>query len=367
MGIKVNLKRVIDDSYSILIGEFSLKEIAKQIVKEKNSSYCIVTDSNLKKVYGTKLLVELRKNKVTAELISFSAGEQNKNLLTFEKILEEMISKGFDRKSCVVALGGGITGDLAGFVASSYMRGISLIQIPTTLLSMVDSSVGGKTGVNLSKGKNSVGSFYQPKKVIINTVFLNSLGEREIKSGLSEVVKYAIISDAKFFDFLEKNIEKVLQLDKKTLEKVIKRNCELKARVIEKDEKEQGIRKILNYGHTIGHALEILGKYSKFNHGEAIAIGMICEAKISNALGFMNEKEVEKIIKLFEKIGLPTKIPKNFNSKKIILLTKKDKKSFSGNSVYSLPSKIGKIITIKKNYSIIVKDVVALKAVEECK
>jgi len=367
MGIKVNLKRVVDDSYSILIGEFSLKKIAKEIVKEKNSSYCIITDSNLKKIYGTKLLIELRKNKVNAELISFPAGEQNKNLLTFEKIHEEMISKGFDRKSCVIALGGGITGDLAGFVASSYMRGVSLIQIPTTLLSMVDSSVGGKTGVNLSKGKNSVGSFYQPKKVIINTNFLSSLGHREIKSGLSEVVKYAIISDVKFFDFLEKNSEKALQLHKKTLEKVIKRTCELKARIVEKDEKEQGMRKILNFGHTIGHALEVLGKYSKFNHGEAIAIGMICEAKISNSLGFIKKEEVEKIINLFEKIGLPTKILKSFNSKKIVSLTKKDKKSFSGNSVYSLPSKIGKMITIKKNYSIIVKDSIALKVVEECK
>ena len=158
MEIKVNLKRVVDDSYPISIGDFSLKEIVKQIITEKSSSYCIVTDSNLKKIYGTKLLKELKKNKVRVELISFPAGEQNKTLSNTEKVLEEMILKGADRKSCVIALGGGITGDLAGFVASSYMRGISLIQIPTTLLSMVDSSVGGKTGVNLSKGKNSVGS-----------------------------------------------------------------------------------------------------------------------------------------------------------------------------------------------------------------
>jgi len=258
-------------------------------------------------------------------------------------------------------------GDLAGFVAATYLRGVNFIQVPTTLLAMVDSSVGGKTGVNLSKGKNSFGAFYQPKKVYVCPEFLKKLPKPEIKNGLSEVVKHAIIKDKEFFNYLEQNYKKLLSVDSKIMSQVIKRNCEIKSRVVEKDEKESNYRQIVNYGHTIGHALEVLGNYKKFKHGEAISIGMIVEARISQKIGYLNEKEVDRIKKLLHNIGLPVKVPKDskFSIKKIMNATQKDKKAVAGNVYYALPKSIGKTLSRNGKYVVKAPNSAILRSLEE--
>ncbi|MCR4335819.1 MAG: 3-dehydroquinate synthase [archaeon] len=365
MKVKVNLKKKIDDGYDILIETGLSKKLAETIANDNfGNSYCIVTDSNMERIFGKKLLQQFKKIKVKADIVSFPAGEKNKNLKTAEKILNQMLAKGFDRKSCVVALGGGIAGDVAGFCAATYLRGIKFVQVPTTLLAMVDSSIGGKTGVNLSKGKNSVGTFTQPQRVYVCPEFLDSLPQREIRNGLAEVVKHAVLRDAEFFDYLDKNVQKLLVCDKKILVKVVMKNCEIKARVVEKDEKEGNYRRIVNFGHTIGHAIEILGNYKIHGHGEAIAIGMVVESEISKELGLLKESEVEKIEKLLHKIGLPTRVPKgkNYDLNRIFELTKSDKKTISGKVYYSLPEKIGKMYSKKGNFGNQVDKNIVMKA-----
>jgi len=365
MNIRLNLKKNEDQSYDILIQNGLNKKLAKQIVKDGyGKSFCVITDSTVKKIFGDKLLKQFKRQKVEASLITFPAGEKHKHLATVEKVLDKMLAKGFDRQTCVIALGGGIVGDVAGFCAATFMRGIRFVQVPTTLLAMVDSSIGGKTGVNLSKGKNSIGAFYQPMKVYVCPEFLNSLPRKEISNGLSEVIKHAVLRDAKFFDFLDKNTKKMLSGHKKTMVYVIKRNCEIKAKVVEKDEKEGNYRRIVNYGHTIGHALEIIGKYRELSHGEAVAIGMVVEAEISKELGLLKEKEAEKIIRLLHKTGLPTKLPKGkkYNLKRIFAMTKKDKKTVGGKVYYSLPERIGKMHSEKGDYGTKVSGKIVMKA-----
>ncbi|HZX20257.1 MAG TPA: 3-dehydroquinate synthase [archaeon] len=369
MKVKVNLKNKINESYEILIEHGLSKRLASQIVKDNfGNAYCIISDSNVAKFFGKKLLKQFRAKKAKAELLSFSPGEKNKNLRTVEMLLEKMLEREFDRKACVIALGGGISGDVAGFVASIYLRGVSYVHIPTTLLAMVDSSVGGKTGVDLSHGKNSAGTFCQPKKVYICPEFLDSLSRKELSNGLSEVVKHSVIGDKKFFVFLEKNIEKILKKDKKLLSKIIELNCKQKARIVEKDEKEGNYRRVVNYGHTIGHAIEILGNYKEFGHGEAISIGMVVEAQMSKELGFLKQNDVEKIRNLLERTGLPVKVPreKKISFKKILAATKKDKKRVSGKTYYSLPTKIGAMYSKKSFYGLAISDSDVLKALRKC-
>ncbi len=354
--VKVNLKKKSGESHEILIKTGMSGRLAKEILRGNfGNKYCIITDSNTREIFGNGLLAQFRSAKAHSDIISFPSGEQNKNMQTVERILEQMLEKGFDRKDCVVALGGGIVGDVAGFTASIYLRGINFVQVPTTLLAMVDSGIGGKTGVNLSLGKNSAGTFAQPKKVYICPELLKTLPENEIRNGMAEVVKHAVIFDKIFFSFLEKNSQKLLLLEPKILEKVIKRNCELKAKVVEKDEHESNYRRVVNYGHTIGHALEVLGNYKNLSHGEAISIGMVCEARIACALGLMKEIEVQKISELLHKIGLPVTLP-DFPQEDILSATRKDKKAVSGKVYYSLPRAIGKMANRKGQFGIEVSD-----------
>ena len=233
-------------------------------------------------------------------------GETSKSLQEAEKLYTRAIEAGLDRKSVVIALGGGVVGDLAGFVAATFMRGIDLIQIPTTLLAQVDSSVGGKTAVNHALGKNLIGAFHQPRAVFIDLNFLKTLPEREIKSGLGEVVKYGVISDGDFFTYLEDNADKILQCDLKTLAHVVKRSCEIKAQVVGADEKESGLRRILNFGHTLAHAIEEETRYEKYRHGEAVSIGMVGAAVISWELGKINFNDVARLKDLLDKLQLVT-------------------------------------------------------------
>ena len=254
----------------------------------------------------------------------------------------ELLKSKFDRSSLLIALGGGVIGDITGFVASTYMRGIRFIQVPTTLLSQVDSSVGGKTGVNHPLGKNMIGTFYQPSLVVIDINTLKTLPHREFLSGMSEVIKYGIIADRKLFDYLQTNREDILSFGDSIIH-IIKRSCEIKADVVSKDEQEAGLRAILNFGHTIGHAIETVTGYKKYLHGEAIAIGMCAAAELAVKSGILNAKETAHIRKLIESYNLPVMIPDDLKASELIEAMEIDKKVTAGKIKFILPETIGAV------------------------
>lgn len=336
-----NIKVQTDNPYTIHIGIKNPKDIVKKILSHKLSPNClIITDDNVAKYYLKDLLKELKSAQIKTDSFIFPAGEKSKSLKTAEQLYNFMNEKNMDRKSFIIALGGGITGDLSGFVAATYKRGIPFFQIPTTLLSQVDSSVGGKTGVNIKNGKNFVGAFYQPKAVFINTETLKTLPEKEIGNGLAEIIKYALIADKKLFSYLEKNIEKAFACDEKFLNKVIAISCAIKADVVSNDEKENGLREILNFGHTVGHAIEEMHGYKNITHGEGVALGMITALLLSEKLG-LAEDAVNKSIELIKKARLPYQIKKTW-PQKVTSLLKHDKKVQGGKNRFVLISEIGK-------------------------
>ena len=339
---RVELKEGTDSSYDILIDKGLFNGLAAELKKNPMANvYAIITDSNIGKIYGKKLLKDLQNKNLHSHLITFPPGEKNKNRKTKEKIEDEMLRLSLGRDTCIIALGGGITGDLAGFVAATYMRGIPYIQVPTTLLAMVDSSIGGKVGVDMENAKNSIGAFYQPKKVVIDLNFLKTLPKKELVNGLAEITKHALIKDKNFFHFLEKNIEMILKYDLGALRHAIKRSCEIKASIVEQDEKEKGLRRILNYGHTIGHAIESALDYS-ISHGNAIAIGMSYAAKLSAKLGFLHEGSVIRQNNLLEYIGLPHRLSHHkLKPKKILNYIQYDKKVINGRINFVLLNEIG--------------------------
>ncbi len=298
-----------ENSYEILIGEKIFCEVANFLAESNfTKKILIVTDSNVFKIYAEELRKIFTKCEINFEVEVVPAGESSKNLREAENLYTCAIESQLDRKSVIVALGGGVVGDLAGFVAATYLRGVPFIQVPTTLLAQVDSSVGGKTAVNHALGKNLIGAFYQPKKVFIGVDMLKSLPEREIKAGLGEVVKYGVISDEKFFSYLEENVDKILSRDLEVMTRIVKRACEIKAEVVSHDEKESGLRRILNFGHTIAHAIEEETGYEKYSHGEAVAIGMIGAAKISEKLGKVDAAAVLRLRNLIERFGMCTSV-----------------------------------------------------------
>lgn len=303
-------------SYEIFIGEDILSGV-KEFVKGKA---LLVTQKN---IYDTCA------KPLPYDVAFIPDGETSKSLSEADKLYTRAIELGLDRKSVIIALGGGVVGDLAGFVAATFMRGINLIQIPTTLLAQVDSSVGGKTAVNHRLGKNLIGAFHQPRAVFIDLSFLKTLPEREIKSGLGEVVKYGVISDEKFFAYLESNADKILARDLKTLAHVVKRSCELKAAVVSADEHEAGLRRILNFGHTLAHAIEEQTAYTKYRHGEAVAIGMMAAALISQELGKTSAANVERLERLLKRFDMLTTC-KGLDADKLYDVTLRDKKTISG-------------------------------------
>ena len=326
MKVKVELGA---NSYDIHIGENILDDVAKFIAESNfTKKVLIVTDSNVEK-FSSTLTDAFKLCGIDFDVVTIPAGEKSKNLSVAEKIYTRAIELGMDRKSPIIAFGGGVVGDLAGFIAATYLRGVPFIQVPTTLLSQVDSSVGGKTAVNHELGKNLIGAFYQPKAVFIDINTLKTLPERELKCGLGEVVKYGIISDEKFFEYLELNAEKILARDVEVLMQIIKRCCEIKAEVVSADEKENGLRRILNFGHTIGHAVEQVTSYEKYQHGEAVAIGLVGAALISFALGKIIFNDVVRLQDLLDKLGLVTTCA-GCNSEEIFKATFHDKKNIGG-------------------------------------
>ncbi|MBU6409842.1 MAG: 3-dehydroquinate synthase, partial [Verrucomicrobia bacterium] len=304
----------------------------------------VITDTNVARVHGAIARRSLIRAGFEPVLTAVRAGEKAKDLKTAQDCYDRLAAHRLERGSFIVALGGGVAGDLAGFVAATYLRGIPFVQVPTTLLAQVDSSVGGKTGVNLRAGKNLVGAFYQPRLVLCDLDTLQTLPDREFRAGLAEVIKYGIIRDAAFFARLERDLDGILRRRRTALAPVIARCCEIKAEVVARDEKEGGLRSILNFGHTIGHAIENSAGYGTFLHGEAISIGQIAAARLSHAVSGLPEAELRRIVDLFRRAGLPVTISLNSRQRKKVLdAMRLDKKARDGEIKFVLARRIGRV------------------------
>ena len=339
--------------YPIIIGSNLMSSLSNLIKNNLiNFDKCLLlVDKNISK----KVIFQIKKNFKNKKIYTYliKVNEINKNQKNIDKILKVLFNKNFSRQDCLIAIGGGITGDMGGFAASIFKRGLQFINIPTTLLSQVDSSVGGKTGINNNYGKNLIGSFYQPKIVISDSDFLKSLPKREIICGYGEILKHSLIINKNFYKFLEKNVSSILNLKSPFIEKAIYESCKIKKSVVEKDEKEKNVRKILNFGHTFAHAYEAaLGYSKKLNHGEAVILGMYSALKFSYENKLLNNKEYKSILKHIDNSNLPFKIKKYFkikNLNKILSFMTKDKKNSSDKINLILLKKIGSAV-IDKEY-----------------
>jgi 3-dehydroquinate synthase len=339
--IRVELRK---RSYDIIIGNTILDKLGENL-KALNLSprVAIVSNPTVLSLYGERVSESVRKSGFNVVTVTVPDGEEYKDLLRIQQIYDKLLAHRLDRSSALIALGGGVIGDMTGFAASTYMRGISYIQVPTTLLAQVDSSVGGKTGVNHSLGKNMIGTFWQPGLVWIDVETLQTLPKREVLAGLAEVIKYGVIYDKGLFDFLETSRDMILNLDRNALTHIIKRSCKIKAEVVAKDERESGLRAILNYGHTIGHAIETLTGYTHFLHGEAVAIGMCQEAMLSHLLGFIAKEQGMRIKAVIDAYGLPSEIPPDVSADSLLASMQLDKKTVAGQLKFILPEKIGTV------------------------
>jgi 3-dehydroquinate synthase len=319
-----------NNSYDILIARGTLASLGNECASRGlTGSAAVITNPTVAALYADVVSSSLADAGNSVTVIEIPDGEEFKNAETLNNVYDELIEAGIDRHSFIVALGGGVVGDLAGYAAATYLRGVPFVQVPTTLLAQVDSSVGGKTAIDHKRGKNLIGAFYQPRLVLIDVDTLKTLALREIHAGLAEVAKYGVAIDRVFFEFLERNADRIMHLDQECLTKVIQRCCELKAQVVAMDEKETGMRAILNYGHTLGHAIETQSGYGVLVHGEAIAIGMKLAAQISMRLGYCNQEDVQRIESLLTAFGLSLTPPAvDLNRLRTSVMT--DKKSRSG-------------------------------------
>ncbi len=340
-SIKVNLDKKTLSSYEISIGKGILDRTILLIAKNhKATRYVIVTDSNVNRIYGQTVLDALTQAGMKASLMEIPAGESSKNISTVMDIAGKLLALGADRGTVLIALGGGVVGDLTGFIASVYMRSVPYIQIPTTLIGQVDSSIGGKTAVDMPQGKNLLGTFYQPRAVFADLNFLDTLPDKEFNNGLAEIIKYGIIEDEKMFKVLEENMDAVKSRDSAHLLKIIETCCRIKKSIVEIDEREQGLRRILNFGHTLGHALEAVSDYT-LSHGEGVALGMIAAARLSVKMHYLPEDESARVEKVIAGAGLPVKIPPSFMSDAVIARLKMDKKKKDDVIHFVLIKKIG--------------------------
>jgi len=332
-------------SYDIFIGPNLLAKAAEFLGRLKlGQRGVIVTDSNVGPLYGAKLRRVLKQAGFETTELAVTAGEASKTLRQVTRLLERMPELGLDRQAFVIALGGGVVGDLAGFVAAIYLRGLPFVQIPTTLLAMVDSSVGGKTGVNLPHGKNLVGAFYQPRLVLADTGLLKTLSDRELRSGFAEVIKTAAIRDAKFFAWLEQNRRQVLMLKPATISQAVKRCCAIKAAVVAADERESGLRAILNFGHTIGHAMEALRDYQGILHGEAVAMGMAAAAELSVKRAGLKRADADRLKALIEASKLPVNLGDRYDVQQLLTAMRLDKKAQAGKLRFVLLKRLGETV-----------------------
>jgi len=330
--------------YAVVCGVGVLARLSLEIAKVGDfSSVHVVTSPKVWAAVGKKVSRGMGGAKAV-RIHSFNDAEAEKNLNSVEEISRSLLRAGADRRSVVVAVGGGVVGDVAGFVAASFLRGVALVQVPTTLVAQTDSAIGGKTGVNLPEGKNLVGAFYAPKLVLVDTALLTTLPEREFRGGLAEVIKYGVIADAKLFAFLERNFEKLLSRDPRVLQHVITRSVEIKAEVVGKDEREAALREILNFGHTFGHALESATGYKKYQHGEAVAWGMMAAALYGHEIRVTPAADASRTISLIRRMGKLPAWPR-VEPKRLIELMRADKKARAGRLRFVLTPGIGEAAT----------------------
>lgn len=341
ISVQVELGR---RGYPIYIGGGLLDGLAEYI-KGVNFGHkaLLVSNRTVAALYGAKVSTGLSAAGLEVFPAEIGEGEEYKTLATAEKLYDLAFNSELDRSCPVVALGGGVVGDIAGFVAATYLRGVPFIQVPTTLLAQVDSSVGGKVAVNHPRGKNIIGAFYQPALVLADTACLRTLPPREIKSGLAEVIKYGVIADAGFWDWLEEHLDDLLSLDGEALARAVAVSCRIKAAVVAEDETEQGRRAILNFGHTVGHAVEALTGYTGYNHGEAVGIGMVCAARLAVRLGLLPRAEADRLAALIARAGLPTEVPGGLSAADLLESMRRDKKVLDGQLTFVLPVAPGRV------------------------
>jgi 3-dehydroquinate synthase len=342
--IKVSLK---SNPYEIVVGESSLECIGEELFNigfREGLKILVVSNKEVSDHYGDSIIKSLIKNKYNPKLLILKAGEDQKNQSSIDLIHDAAYEARLERGSLMIALGGGVIGDMTGFAAATWLRGIHVVQIPTTLLAMVDASIGGKTGINHSKGKNLIGAFHQPKLVLIDPKTLFTLPSREFKAGMAEIIKYGVISDLELFELLERqeNISDLSKISEKLLIEIIKRSAKSKAEIVVKDEKESGVRAFLNYGHTFGHVIENLCGYGKWLHGEAVAMGMVAVGQLAVQRGLWHESDSKRQKQLIEKAGLPSKWPK-LEIESVLNSLQGDKKVKNGKVSFVMPLKIGDV------------------------
>jgi 3-dehydroquinate synthase len=343
-NISVNLPQ---DSYEIAIEPGILSQLGNRMMQlNLGKKVLVISNPEIFNYYGDTCISSLEAAGFETCTHLIPAGEQYKTLQSIQQVYDTALTNHLERSSTFVALGGGVIGDMTGFAAATWLRGVNFVQVPTTLLAIVDASVGGKTGVNHPQGKNLIGAFYQPKLVAIDPLLLKTLPVREFRAGMAEVIKYGVIWDADLFTKLEQaeHLDSLEDISDELLETIISRSCQAKADVVSRDEREAGLRAILNYGHTIGHAIESLTNYKQFVHGEAVAIGMVAAGKIAIQMGLWTQEEAKRQDVLIEKTGLPTDIPAELKIDAILETIKSDKKVKAGKVRFILPTTIGRVM-----------------------
>lgn len=347
---QVELKKVIDDSYEIEIGfglEKKLLEDMKNGLAGNIRKFAVITDSVVKDLYAVPILTLLQDAGYTAELFVMEAGEKSKTRKTKEEIEDAMLEKGFRRDCCIIAVGGGVVTDLAGFLAGTYGRGVPFINYATTLLAAADASVGGKTAVDTPLATNLIGLFNQPEKVYIDIAAWKTLPKRQLSSGLAETIKHACMASREFFDYIDQHMEEILNVEKDACEKIASENCRIKYEVVMKDERESGLREILNLGHTVGRAIETVSDY-RLLHGEALSIGMVAEVTLAERLGYMTKEEKEEVIALYARADLPTAIPDYIDREELVKKLYTDKKVKNGTLRFVVQKGIGNIVEFEE-------------------
>ena len=334
-----------DNSYPLVVGTGLLNSVGELLMPHtKSNKVLIVSDAFVKTRYMPVVLKSFKDAGLDVSTIEVPVGEESKSLVQFSRIQDSLVEHQLDRGSMLIALGGGVIGDLAGFAAAVYMRGIPYVQIPTTLQAQVDASVGGKTAINHPKGKNLIGAFHQPKLVVIDVDTLKTLPQRDIRAGLIEVIKMGVIRDEPLFERVEENLEAILNLDDTTLIEIISQACVNKAEIVAKDEKESGLRMVLNYGHTFGHALEAITHYNRYRHGEAVSIGMNCAAQLATNLRMFSETDFQRQRALLKRAKLPIAFPTDLIPEALCDAMYLDKKTLGGKLRLILPTRIGEVV-----------------------
>ncbi|MBO3460673.1 3-dehydroquinate synthase [Aetokthonos hydrillicola Thurmond2011] len=355
--INVNLPQ---QSYEIAIAPSSLDKLGEQMTGlELGKKVLLVSNPTILKHFGERAIASLKAAGFEVTTCILPAGERYKTLNSVQKIYDTALENRLERSSTMVALGGGVIGDMTGFAAATWLRGINFVQVPTTLLSMVDAAIGGKTGVNHPQGKNLIGAFHQPRLVLIDPEVLKTLPMREFRAGMAEVIKYGVIWDAKLFTEMEqsKRLDQHRYVKAELIDSILTHSCQAKAEVVSKDEREAGLRAILNYGHTIGHAVESLTGYRVVNHGEAVAIGMVAAGQIAVELEMWQKTESDRQDALIKKAGLPTQLPEGLNIEEIIETLQTDKKVKDGKVRFVLPTEIGVVTVTDQVPSDVIREV----------